>query len=110
MLLAALVGACSGDAFNFTDKRLNPEASGPWVKQGADRQTVKRDLEACWTVARAQVARDRRIDDDIAATQGDAGGSQAARDLEQAMTRYGYERRRKQIVVECMKEKGYTRR
>ncbi len=110
VLLAAAMSACGTDAFNFTDKRLDPDASGPWVKPGAERDTVKRDLEDCWTVARAQVARDRRIDADIAATQGGAGGGQGERELRQAMTEFGYKRRRRQIVVECMKEKGYTRR
>ncbi len=110
VLLAAAMSACGTDAFNFTDKRLDANASGPWVKPGTSREAVTQDLEECWTVARAQVARDQRIDADIGATAGGAGGSQAERELQQAMTEYGYERREREIVVECMKEKGYTRR
>ena len=111
VLLAAALSACGTDAFNFTDKRLNPDASGPWVKPGASREDVTQALDACWAAARAQVARDQRIDDDIGATgAGGAGGSQGTQELEQAMTEFGYERRKKAIVAECMKDKGYTRR
>ena len=111
VVLAAAMSACGTDAFDFTDKRLDPDASGPWVKPDTSREDVKGDLKDCWTVARAQVARDQRIDDDIGAASADtAGGSQGTRELQQAMTEFGYKRRKQAIVVECMKEKRYTRR
>jgi hypothetical protein len=107
---AVACAACSTDVFNFTDKRLAPDASGPWVKEGASDAATTRDLEACWQVARAQVARDRRIDEDLRVRDSTAGGGQAEMDLRRDMTQFGYKRRREEIVVECMIEKGYTRK
>lgn len=111
VLLAALVCAgCGSDVFNFTDKRLAPDAGGPWVQEGASDAQTTRDLEACWQVARAQVARDRQIDQDLSVSEGTAGGSQAETELRRDMTQFGYKRRREEIVVECMIEKGYTQK
>jgi hypothetical protein len=110
VLAGLLCAACGSDVFNFTDKRLAPDASGPWVKAGASDAQTTRDLKACWQVARAQVARDRQIDEDLRVSEGTAGGSQAEAQLRRDMTQFGYTRRREEIVVECMIEKGYTRK
>jgi len=110
VLVALGCAACGAEVFNFTDKRVAPEANGPWVKNGASDAETTRDLDACWQVARAQVARDRRIDRDLRVGDSTAGGGQAEMELRREMTQFGYERRREEIVVECMIEKGYTRK
>jgi hypothetical protein len=110
LAVAVLVSACGTDAFNFSTARLEPNAAGPWVKEGVSDARKERDLRECWTVARAQAARDQRIDQDIDATDGGSGSAQGSLELKRSMEEFGYARRREQVVAECMREKGYTRR
>lgn len=110
MAAVLLIGGCEADVFNFSGAQLKPGANGPWVNEGVSDAAKQRDLEQCWTVSRAQVSRDRRIDRDIAPTGSDRGPAPDSPDLQRAMTEMRYDRRRDEVVAQCMREKGYTRK
>lgn len=67
------------------------------------------DTEACYRFARAQVANDIRIDDDISSARGD-NFSQFSRitELNRRVDNFYYEQQRSVRFESCMRSKGYA--
>jgi type IV pilus biogenesis protein CpaD/CtpE len=106
--IAVLVAGCEVSPFNFGSAPVTPRGEGPWQKPSVSKEQKTADIRDCYTVAEAQVARDRRIDQDIAA--GDSGvGATGSQELQRSLAQYGYERRRREVFVQCMYQKGYDR-
>jgi hypothetical protein len=77
-----------------------------WTKNGATEEQAHSDLAQCQERADVQTARDRNINQDIAAAD---SGSNAGIDTSpiQNMQSYHDDRRYKSILEDCMAELGY---
>lgn len=107
LVLIGALSACDTQVFNFGEKRLAP-ASGSWIREDVSDREKQRDIRACHEVAQAQVARDRRIDSGIAATQSQTTTTDDTQALQDSMQTFGYERRENSIFAQCMRDKGYS--
>jgi hypothetical protein len=79
-----------------------------WTKSGATEEQAHDDLARCKEQADVQTERDRKINQDIAATN---SGSEAGIDTSplQDMQAYHDERRYKSILGDCMADLGYQK-
>ncbi len=79
-----------------------------WTKNGATEEQAHSDLAQCKEQADVQTARDRNIDQDIAAAE---TGSNAGIDTSplQNMQSYKGDRRYKSILDDCMAQLGYSK-
>ena len=84
--------------------------SGGWSKPGASREQRAADREACYRFAKARVANDIRIDDDISAAR-DQPNSYQSRfgSLTRRVDGHYYSRQRGTRFEDCMQSKGYSR-
>jgi hypothetical protein len=78
-----------------------------WTKSGATEEQAHSDLARCQEQADVQTARDRNIDQDIAAANnmGSNGGIDTS--PIQNMESYHSDRRYKSILSDCMAQLGY---
>ena len=90
-----LLGGCSFFSHSTT-----------WTKNGATEEQSRSDLAQCQEVADVQTARDRNIDQDIAAAD---TGSNSGIDTSplQNMQSYKEDRRYRSILRDCMAQLGY---
>ena len=79
-----------------------------WTKNGATEEQAHSDLAQCKEQADVQTARDRNINQDIAAAD---SGSNAGIDTSpiQNMQSYHDDRRYKSILEDCMAQLGYQK-
>ena len=109
--VALLLASCSETSlFNFPDRDTDTRKSGAWVKEGVTVEQRQQDIRDCYAMARAQVERDRRIDQNIDAGRSSTGSAQATENLMQSMDSYGYEQRKARLYTRCMQDKGYVRK
>ncbi len=77
-----------------------------WTKDGATEAQAQSDLAQCQEVADVQTARDRNIDQDIAAADTGSDGGIDTTPI-QNMQSYHDDRRYKSILKDCMAQLGY---
>jgi hypothetical protein len=77
-----------------------------WTKDGANEEQARSDLAQCQEVADVQTARDRNIDQDIAAADSGSNGGIDTTPI-QNMQSYHDDRRYKSILKDCMAQLGY---
>lgn len=116
LLAAALVfglAGCSGgadDPFNFGpvfSSPTGPEERGVWLKQGAGPEARRSAIAECQTVARAQIDRDRRIDQDQRVGSATVGVDQPGEALTRQMRDYSQDNRQRRLFQSCMRDKGW---
>lgn len=82
-----------------------------WTKSGVTRDEQLADTEACYDYAWAQVNKDIRIDDDIAAARNQSGSQFIPLNaLTQQGDSYYYRKERIVRLEDCMQAKGYSPR
>ena len=88
---------------------ITPAAEGDGKLSDVSDERKQADTEACYRFARAQVANDVRIDDDISSARG-TNFSQFARisNLNQRVDSFYYEQQRRSRFESCMRSKGYA--
>jgi hypothetical protein len=97
LLALSLLAGCSFFSHSVT-----------WSKNGVNEAQAESDLAQCKEEADVQTARDRGIDQDIAAANdGSAGGVDTA--PLQNMQSYKSDRRYKSILEDCMAQLGYQK-
>lgn len=79
-----------------------------WTKNGATEDQAQSDLAQCKEEADVQTARDRNIDQDIAAAE-TGGTSGIDTSPIQNMQSYKGDRRYKSILEDCMAQLGYSK-
>ncbi len=77
-----------------------------WTKDGATEEQSRSDLAQCQEEADVQTARDRNIDQDIAASDS-VGNSGIDTAPIQSMQSYKSDRRYRSILSDCMAQLGY---
>ena len=77
-----------------------------WTKSGATEEQAQSDLAQCQEVADVQTARDRGINQDIAAADGGANSGIDTSPI-QNMQAYKDDRRYKSILRDCKSQLGY---
>jgi hypothetical protein len=81
-----------------------------WHRTGVPRAQKAADIEACYRAASAQVDKDIRIDDDIAAARDQVNSYQTRfGDLNRRVDSHYYSRQRISRFEDCMQARGYSR-
>lgn len=83
-------------------------ASGRWAKPGVSTAAYQADVEACFTYAQAQIAHDRRIEQDSAAAFETFPEGTNLPQLRDRMNEFERGNRRIDLFDECMESKGYA--
>lgn len=116
LLAAALVlglAGCSGgadDPFNFGpvfSSPSGPQERGVWLKQDAGPQARSAAISECRAIARAQIDRDRRIDQDQRVGSATVGVDQPGEDLTRQLRDHSQENRQRRLFQNCMRDKGW---
>lgn len=111
-LLLGLAG-CSGgagDPFNFGpvfSSPTGPSERGVWAKPGAGPSDRRAATADCRTISRAQIDRDRRIDEDRRVGSATVGIDRPGRDLNQQLRNHSQENRQRRLFLNCMRDKGW---
>lgn len=111
VLAGGLLAGCGSDAFDFQFpwSDTGEPAEGRFEQAGVDDEDRQADRRACVESARAQVERDRRIDQSTEMGTADTtAGADPSADLRQRMEDYGYDQRLNRLIGACMQRKGYT--
>ncbi|SDG07328.1 hypothetical protein SAMN05216241_10543 [Limimonas halophila] len=106
-----LLAGCGTDAFDiqFPWSEAGEPETERFEQAGVDDEARQADLEACVDSARAQIARDQRIDRSTElGTTGTTSASGQTVELRQRMEDFGYEQRLNRLIADCMQRKGYT--
>jgi hypothetical protein len=111
-LLLGLAG-CSGgadDPFNFGpvfSSPTGPQERGVWVKANAGPEARRTAISECRKIARAQIDRDRRIDQDQRVGSATVGVDRPGEDLTRQLRDHSQGNRQRRLFQECMYDKGW---
>jgi len=111
-LLLGLAG-CSGgadDPFNFGpvfSSPTGPQERGVWVKANAGPKARRAAISECRTIARAQIGRDRRIDQDQQVGSATVGVDRPGENLTRQLRDHSQDNRQRRLFQECMRDKGW---
>lgn len=78
-----------------------------WTKPGVTAEEAEADLQSCKEIAWSQQSADEKIDQDTAATMGDAGQGAVDTELSENMSGQRSGKRYGDIVADCMRQLGY---
>lgn len=114
-LLAALaLAGCAGsdaDPFNFSAPVLSspagPQDRGVWVKPDATTEQRSQAIAQCRSVAAAQISRDRQVDTDRTVGSATLGPGTSSMQLSRSLRDHSQENRRRRLVMQCMRDKGW---
>jgi hypothetical protein len=111
--LALLLAGCSGNAgdpFNFGpvfSSPAGPPEQGVWLKPGASPAQRQAAIADCRSVARAQIDRDRRIDQDQRVGSATVGVDGTGNDLNRQLRDHSQQKRQRRLFAQCMRDKGW---
>jgi hypothetical protein len=113
-LAALALAGCAGsdaDPFNFSapvvSSPAGPQERGAWVKPDADPDQRRQAIAQCRSVAAAQISRDRQIDTDRTVGSATLGTGSSSMQLSRSLRDHSQENRRRRLIMQCMRDKGW---
>lgn len=79
-----------------------------WTRPETSAEQFQADADACLDYARAQVAHDARVEEDIGAAREPSQPGLGLENLKGRMSAYERQRRERELFRDCMRSQGYV--